>query len=318
MSESENTNSLAPVDRLSYLIDRAAATLIGAKTHADILDVFDQVNIAYSAAKAAERLFKARGAHDVIIGSCQKAVGDILIIESQAKQRLAQEYTAAQERGEVRKQGQYGERRANIPAENVCSDTNVSPTVAEIGLTPKQVHEARLVDAAEKLQPGIVQKTVEEKIQAGEFPTRADITRAVKNVTAARVVEGLKSGKPRATVAKETGITERQVRRVAEQNNLGGRGTSEPAVDPATLSQTAQQKLNTAIKQHIRKLEEEFAKRVQQEVERRIGDLIGEYKDKYAMYQRIIMNRKGHMEESAYKNTRFGINKSVSEGFHRF
>jgi hypothetical protein len=150
-----------------------------------------------------------------------------------------------------------------------------------------------------------VQKTVEEKIQAGEFPTRADITRAVKNVTAARVVEGLKSGKPRATVAKETGITERQVRRVAEQNNLGGRGTSEPAVDPATLSQTAQQKLNTAIKQHIRKLEEEFAKRVQQEVERRIGDLIGEYKDKYAMYQRIIMNRKGHMEESAYKNIRF-------------
>src|SRR4051794_19544396 len=105
MSDSENTNSLAPVERLSYLIDRAAAALTGAKTHADILDVFDYVDFAYNAAKAAERLLKARGAHDAIIGSCQKAVGDILIIESQAKQRLAQEYTAAQERGEVSKHG---------------------------------------------------------------------------------------------------------------------------------------------------------------------------------------------------------------------
>jgi hypothetical protein len=169
MSESENTNSLAPVDRLSYLIDRAAATLIGAKTHADILDVFDQVNIAYSAAKAAERLFKARGAHDVIIGSCQKAVGDILIIESQAKQRLAQEYTAAQERGEVRKQGQYGERRANIPDENVCSDTNVSPTVAEIGLTRSKFTKPALLMPPKSSNPALCKKQSRKRSKLVNF-----------------------------------------------------------------------------------------------------------------------------------------------------
>jgi hypothetical protein len=51
-----------------------------------------------------------------------------------AKCRLADEYDAAQERGEVKK---HGRRKSDIPNENI------TPDVTDIGLTSKQVHEAR-------------------------------------------------------------------------------------------------------------------------------------------------------------------------------
>jgi hypothetical protein len=60
--------------------------------------------------------------------------------------RLADEYDAAQERGEVAKQGQ---RIDLIP------EGNQVPTPADIGLTAKQVHEARQVRDAERLAPGL-------------------------------------------------------------------------------------------------------------------------------------------------------------------
>src|ERR1700751_3140577 len=51
-----------------------------------------------------------------------------------AKCRLADEYDVAQERGEVKK---HGRRKSDIPNENI------TPDVTDIGLTSKQVHEAR-------------------------------------------------------------------------------------------------------------------------------------------------------------------------------
>lgn len=57
------------------------------------------------------------------------------------KRRLADEYDAAQERGDVQSHGGQGKR--DIPHENI-------PTVGDIGLTAKEVHEARAIrDAGE-------------------------------------------------------------------------------------------------------------------------------------------------------------------------
>lgn len=57
--------------------------------------------------------------------------------ETQAQCRLADEYDAAQERGEV---GQRtGRPKKVVPKEN---DFSSPPTVTDIGLTRKQVHEA--------------------------------------------------------------------------------------------------------------------------------------------------------------------------------
>lgn len=67
-----------------------------------------------------------------------RAQADALEIQAQAKRRLADEYDAAQERGEVAKQG-------NIPDQNVSK-------LADIGVSAKDIHEARQIrdaDAAE-------------------------------------------------------------------------------------------------------------------------------------------------------------------------
>ena len=55
--------------------------------------------------------------------------------KSEAKRRLAHAYNAAQERGEVQRHGGQGKR--DVPQENI-------PSVTEIGLTHKQVHEAKV------------------------------------------------------------------------------------------------------------------------------------------------------------------------------
>jgi hypothetical protein len=56
-----------------------------------------------------------------------------------AKTRLADEYDAAQERGELKKAGNPNSSR-----------TEELPGPADIGLTAKQVHEARLIRDAER------------------------------------------------------------------------------------------------------------------------------------------------------------------------
>ena len=73
-----------------------------------------------------------------------------LAIESAAKQRLADEYDAAQERGEVSVQGQHGAHAPN---------GNMRGTAADLGLSRKDIFEARMVRDAEKEDPGIVKRT---------------------------------------------------------------------------------------------------------------------------------------------------------------
>jgi hypothetical protein len=89
---------------------------------------------------------------------------------SGAERRLADEYDAAQDRGEVQKPG--GDRFSIVP------DRNNAPTVTYLGLSRKDIHEARLVRDAERVDPGIVQRTLDEKLAQGEEPTRATLTPA--------------------------------------------------------------------------------------------------------------------------------------------
>lgn len=67
-------------------------------------------------------------------------------IEAAAKRRLADEYDAAQERGEVQKAG--GDRLSIIPEEKNA------PKISDIGLSSKEIHEARIIRDAEEENPG--------------------------------------------------------------------------------------------------------------------------------------------------------------------
>lgn len=160
---------------LPALVDRAAQALSGARTSAEILEARDLADVAYTAAKAAARLAKAKGAHDTLIAAAHRAQADALEIEAGAKRRLADEYDAAQERGEVAKPADNLRRGPEIPNENFGK-----AAAADVGLTSKEVHEARIIRDAEREQPGIVRQALDAIIEAGDEPTRAKVSRVVK------------------------------------------------------------------------------------------------------------------------------------------
>lgn len=84
---------------------------------------------------------------------------------------MADEYDAAQERGEVH--GHGGDK-------SKVSDGNVEiPTAADIGLSRKEIHEARKIRDAEEAYPGIVRRALDARVSAGKEPNKAAIRESV-------------------------------------------------------------------------------------------------------------------------------------------
>lgn len=167
-------HEVATVTSLPGLVDRAVAVLTSARTSAEILEARDFASVVYDAAKRAARMGKAKQAHDSLIAAAHRAQANALEIEAQAKRRLADEYDAAQERGEVAESGDTLKRGPGVPEQNAGKST-----AADLGLSRKDIHEARLIRDAEKSDPGIVSRTVNEAVEAGEEPTRAKVRRAL-------------------------------------------------------------------------------------------------------------------------------------------
>lgn len=164
-------NALTPVIEaasLPALVRSAATKLAAAETSAEVLDARDEAKVAYDAAKIAGRMAKAKKAHDEIITAVYRAQADALEIESLAKRRLADEYDAAQERGEVAGSGQYSR-----------SASEHLPTADDIGLSRKEIHEARTARDAEAADPGVTRRALDGMIERGEEPTKAALRREI-------------------------------------------------------------------------------------------------------------------------------------------
>lgn len=151
---------------LPALIDRAVSALTNARTAAEVLEARDLASVAYDIARNTARLLKAKRAHDDLIAATYRAKADALEIEAAANRRLADEYDAAQARREVARAGDNQHNREVVPNGN------------DLGLTRKDIHGARLIRDAENADPGIVRRTVDESLAAGEEPTRAKLRRA--------------------------------------------------------------------------------------------------------------------------------------------
>lgn len=266
--------------RLPQMIERAIAALNKATTAAEVLDVQMQAGVAYTAAKAAAQFARMKDAHDTVVAACRKVMGDALVIEARAQCRLADEYDAAQERGEVQKAG--GDRKSKI----IIPNENNDPTVTDIGLTSKQVHAARKVRDAEKTKPGIIRRTVEEKLQAAQEPTRAAINQVIEKTIAppqepVRDVRTAHVSKPAAQAPAGKAAAERPQTTDVEKLQAdiatlkaeiaalkveNARLKETGLIDAATLPMTAQQKLAAALRQQQRL----FEQTVNAEVRRRI------------------------------------------------
>lgn len=168
------TINAAPAS-LSQLVRNAATSLGNARTAAEVLEAKDLAAAVYDAAKRAARLQRAKAAHDDLIAATHRAQADALEIEALAKRRLADEYDAAQARGEV------ATRQNNPGSVGHVSDNNMPPaTAADLGLSRNDIHDARLLRDAEEADPGIVRRTLDEKLARGEEPTRSAVRRAAE------------------------------------------------------------------------------------------------------------------------------------------
>ena len=162
-------NELTKVNTsLPSLVSRAAEVLASATSSAEVLEAKDLASAAYSAAKSAGRMKAVKDAHDDLLVKVYRAQADALIIESQAKSRLADEYDAAQERGEVASVGwKSGVNKAD------------TTTAKDLGLNREEIRQARQVRDAVKAKPDILEKTTDELIEQGLEPTKARIREAV-------------------------------------------------------------------------------------------------------------------------------------------
>ena len=177
-----------PDQSLPSLVDRAASMLSGAKTAAEVLEAREAAGLVYDTAKRAARLHTAKAAHDDLIAAAHRAQADALEIETAAKRRLANEYDAAQARGDVAGHGGGRNFKVDVPnletaprdVGDVSEENTRSSTLAEIGLRRDQIHEARQLRDAEDADPGIVRRTLDEKLQRGEEPTRSAVRKAAE------------------------------------------------------------------------------------------------------------------------------------------
>ena len=92
-------------------------------------------------------------------------------IEARAKHRLADEYDAAQERGEVA--GHGGGRNFKVP------EGNVEPKISDLGFSRKDIYEARQFRDAEQAEPGIIRRALDERLERGEEPTKSSLRQAI-------------------------------------------------------------------------------------------------------------------------------------------
>jgi N6-adenosine-specific RNA methylase IME4 len=163
-------NAPAIAETLPGLVNRALAALAGARCSADVLEARDLAAAAYDAAKSAGRLLRAREAHDALVAAAWRAQGDALAIEARAKLRLADEYDLAQQRGEVAGAG----RPKTVPDEN-----GFPATAAELGVSRRLIHEGRAIRDAERAEPGVVERTIAARLDAGLEPTKAALREIV-------------------------------------------------------------------------------------------------------------------------------------------
>jgi hypothetical protein len=134
---------------------------------------------AYDESKAAVAFGKRMRASDQLISKARTMQADALLIESRAKMALANHYDEAREAGLIAGQG----RPKNIPDENVFR-------MEDAGLSAKQIHEARKLRDAEQKEPGIVERAIAARLEAGFEPSRANLRAAIGTATATNEERG--------------------------------------------------------------------------------------------------------------------------------
>lgn len=167
-----NVAALIPTETLPVLIDKATSALDNARSSAEVLEARDMARAAYDAAKSAGRMFKVKQAHGNLMADVHRAQAHALAIRVRAEMRLAEEYDAAQDRGEV--------ARGSVRTDIVVSSNDVRPvTAADLGIRRDEIHEARKMRNAERESPGLIQRAIDGMLERGEEPTTTGLRKEI-------------------------------------------------------------------------------------------------------------------------------------------
>jgi hypothetical protein len=133
----------------------------------------------YEQAKAAAGYAEKVKASRQLIDKARRMQADALKIESVCYVAMANAVDAAQAKGEISRGG----RPKTVDGGN-------SFTLDEVGVDRQQLHAARKLRDAETAQPGFIERTVEERLDAGFGPSRANLRAAVGTASASKEERG--------------------------------------------------------------------------------------------------------------------------------
>lgn len=111
----------------------------------------------------------------------RKMQGDALLIEMLSKMQIAREWDLAQGTGEAATRGRP--KKKNVGNGDVF-------TSAEAGLTRDEIAEGRKLLKAEGREPGLVERAIAARIEAGLEPSRRAVKHAIGTKTASRQERG--------------------------------------------------------------------------------------------------------------------------------
>lgn len=143
----------------------------------------ERASVVYDTAKRAARF----AASERLRQEAHRIQGRALLLHHASNIRLADEYDAAQERGEIRTQ-----------ADNRAISNSEKASFRELGLNPKLIHDARQERDAERAVPGIAEKTVLQLLEEGHEPTRTAVREACIDA-AMRALRGGGNGEARGS-----------------------------------------------------------------------------------------------------------------------
>lgn len=172
-------NAITPLDSSSIvaLVDRARSLF----DEGDILNARLMAGAAYDQAAQAVRLAEKVQASEQLLEKSRRMQLDALMIETQCKIRIADLWDEAQASGATSKGGRPTKKP--VPTENGFS-------ASDAGLSRKEIFEARKLRDAEAAQPGLVERAIQARIDAGFAPTRRDVRHAIGTKTASKEERG--------------------------------------------------------------------------------------------------------------------------------
>jgi hypothetical protein len=145
-------------------------------------------------------------------------------------------------------------------------------------------------------------KVVAGTVNRGNPKRRVGKPKFGEQKTKAVALDVIDEGKTWDQVRAEHGVSATIIRTAVAKEEGRREALQEAYLDPQTLSRSAQEKLQAAIRQEQRRLEAEFERRVQDEIKKRLDELVmPAWLKKLADADRVIKSRKGVMPRAEYR-----------------